>query len=256
MTTTDTNLRKLRLSSMAAALEHQLEQPGTYYELSFTERLDLLLDHELQNRKARRHRRLIRAAEFRLSASLNQIDYAGQRNLNRRQIADLGQCNWINQAHNLLICGATGSGKSFVATALGQAACRLDHKVRYARVTTLMSAIEQSKALGSYPKLYEQLATVALLIIDDFGVQPLTDTQRYELLELMDRRYLRYSTMVVSQLPTTEWHAAIGDATLADAILDRLMHNAHRIELKGESMRKRNTVHESPGAPPNPGPCE
>ncbi len=119
-----------------------------------------------------------------------------------------------------------------------------------------MSAIEQSKALGSYPKLYEQLATVALLIIDDFGVQPLTDTQRYELLELMDRRYLRYSTMVVSQLPTTEWHAAIGDATLADAILDRLMHNAHRIELKGESMRKRNTVHESPGAPPNTEPYE
>ena len=242
------NLRKLRMSSMAQALQHQLEQPGTYNELSFVERLDLLVDHEFEGRRQRKQQRLIKAAAFRLHATLNQIDYRQQRNLSRRQIAELGQCHWIQHAHNLLVTGPTGSGKSFVISALGHAACLLDYSVHYARVPTLLMMLEQAKATGTYAKVLQRLSTVDLLIIDDWGLQPLNVVERHDLLELMDRRYQRSSTGFASQLPVNQWHHAIGDATLADAILDRLIHNAHRIELKGESMRKRNTIEAGTGA--------
>ena len=245
MNMTYANMKKLRLSSMSQALEQQLRQPGVFDDLSFVERLDFLLEHELQSRRTRRHKRLIKEADFRLSAGLHQLHYSTERNLNRRQIAELGLCHWVERCQNLLIVGACGTGKTFVSNALGHAACLLDYKVRYARIQTLLMWFQQAKAVGNYPKLIAQLSAVSMLIVDDFGVQPLNDMERYDLLELMDRRYQRSSTVFVSQLPVDNWHACIGDATLADAILDRIIHNAHRIELKGESMRKRQATVDS-----------
>lgn len=234
-----TQLRQLRLSAMAEAFKHQLEQPGTYQDLGFTERFNLLIDHELQHRHHRRQQRRIKAANFAQPATLNQIDYDATRNLSRPQLAQLGQCDWLLRHQNLLITGPCGCGKTFVASALGQAACLLDYSVYYARIAALLRQFDQARATGTFIKTLQHLGSVALLIIDDWGLQPLDDHQRHDLLELMDQRYRRTSTIVISQLPADQWHVSIGDVTLADAILDRLMHNAHRIELQGESMRKK-----------------
>lgn len=242
------NLRKLSLGSMSQALERQLEQPGTYEDLGFTERLGLLVDHEMQCRYQRRLERLVKRADFRLAASLDEIDYRATRNLNRQQIAELGHCGWIEKAQNLLITGPCGSGKSYVACALGRSACMLNHDVRYLRLPSLLSQFDQARATGSYHQFLQRLGLVALIIIDDWGLQPLTAADRRDLMELMDARYGRRSVAVVSQLPVDSWHSGIGDATFADAILDRLIHNAHRIVLQGESMRKRNTVEPTPTA--------
>ena len=233
-----THLRKLSLSAMSQALEQQLEQPGTYGELSFTDRLELLVDHELQHRHQRRIARHIKRANFRLAASLDAIDYRAARNLQRQQIAQLGQCTWIAKAQNLLITGPCGSGKSFLASALGHSACLLNYEVRYLRLSSLLLQFDQARAIGTYAKFLAQLSKAALVIIDDWGLLPLRADDRRDLMELMDARYGRTSTAVISQLPVDQWYDTIGDATLADAILDRLVHNAHRVELKGESMRK------------------
>ncbi len=248
-----TNLRKLSLGSMSQALEHQLEQPGTYEDLGFTERLGLLVDHELQCRHQRRLQRLIKGAGFRLAASLDDIDYRASRGLSRQQIAELGHCGWIEKAQNLLITGPCGSGKSHVACALGRSACLLNHDVRYLRLPSLLSQFDQARATGSYHQFIQRLGQVSLVIIDDWGLQPLTAADRRDLMELMDVRYGRRSVAMVSQLPVDSWHSAIGDPTLADAILDRLIHNAHRIALQGESMRKRNAL--EPAATHEPGPA-
>ena len=238
-----TDLRKLSLGSMAEALHHQMQQPGTYDDLSFSERLSLLVDYELQCRHQRRQQRLIRAADFRLAATLNDLHYDDTRNLQRRQIAELGQCEWIRRSQNLLITGPCGSGKTYVSCAIGHAACLLDRTVRYFRLPSLLHHFEQARSTGEYLKVVQRLGAVELIIIDDFGLRPLEAVDRHDILELMDQRYGRTSIAIVSQLPVAQWHAALGDATLADAILDRVVHNAHRIELKGESMRKRNAVH-------------
>ena len=238
-----TKLRQLRLSAMAQALQLQLEHPGTYDDLSFLERVDLLINTELENRHQRRQHRRIKAAEFSLPASLNEIEYDPKRNVSRHQIAPLGQCDWLTRAENLLVTGPTGAGKTYIASALGYSACLLDYSVYYARVPHLLRQFDQARATGTFSKTLQRFGAVALLIIDDWGLQPLNDNQRHDLLELMEQRYRRTSTALISQLPTDQWYASVGDATLADAILDRLMHNAHRIELKGESMRKKYTVH-------------
>ncbi len=248
-----TDLRRLSLGPMAEALQHQMQQPGTYDDLAFTERLSLLVDHELQCRHQRRQQRLIRAAGFRMAATLNDVHYGNARNLERRQIAELGQCDWIGRNQNLLVTGPCGSGKTYLACAIGHAACLLDHTVRYLRMPTLLQLFGQARATGEFLRVMQRLGTVELIIIDDFGLRPLEAVDRHDLLELMDQRYARASIAIVSQLPVAQWHAAIGDATLADAILDRVVHNAHRIELKGESMRKRNAMHTA-DAEPNPAP--
>lgn len=233
-----THLRQLNLSGMATALSSQQEQPGTYAELGFTDRLALLIDQELLQRDQRKHQRLISQAQLKLAASVQQIDYAHPRNVERSQIAQLAGGGWLSRAQNLLITGPCGSGKTYLACALGHQACLQGHSVRYFRLSRLMLALSQAKADGSYHKTLKKLDKTALLILDDWGLEPLTAAQRNDLLEIMDDRHGHGSTLVISQLPTDQWYNCIGDNTLADAILDRLMHNAHRLVLKGESMRK------------------
>jgi DNA replication protein DnaC len=232
-------LRQLKLSGMASALQTQLEQPGTYEALAFAERLQFLVDHENQDRHQRKQERLTRAAQFKLKAHGKDIDYHHTRGLQPSQLAALLLCDWIKKAQNLLLTGPCGSGKTYIACALGNQACLKGYRVKYYRLSRLILALTQSKADGSYPKLLKAIAGLDLLIIDDWGLEPLTAATRIDLMEIMDDRYQQSATLMISQLPTEQWYQAIGDNTLADAILDRLMHNSHRINLKGESMRKK-----------------
>jgi len=237
-TQTLARLRQLKLAGMASALQTQLEQVGTYEGLAFVERLALLLDQECLSREQRKQQRLIRQARFKLSACVQEIDYESPRNITQAQIARLAQGDWINRAQNLLITGPCGSGKTYLGCALGHNACLHGYSVRYYRLSRLLLELTQAKADGSYHKQLKLLAKTQLLIIDDWGLEPLKPAHRNDLLEIMDDRYGHQATLMISQLPTDQWYASIADNTLADAILDRLMHNAHRLQLKGESMRK------------------
>jgi DNA replication protein DnaC len=232
-------LRQLKLNGMASALQTQLEQPGTYEGLAFSERLQLLVDHEDQERNQRKHDRLIGSAKFKLKAHAKDIDYQPARGLQQLQIASLLLCDWLKKAQNLLLTGPCGTGKTYIACALGHQACLKGYSVRYYRLPRLILALTQAKADGSYSKLLKVIASLNVLIIDDWGLEPLNAATRNDLMEIMDDRYEQSATVIISQLPTDQWYEAIGDNTLADAILDRLMHNAHRINLKGESMRKK-----------------
>jgi len=239
MTTQTLNtLRQLKLPGMAAALQSQLEQVGTYEGLAFMERLTLLVEQECLNRQQRKQHRLIRQARFKLAATVQDIDYQHPRNIKKTQIAQLAQGNWIERGHNLLLTGPCGSGKTFLGCALGHSACLRGYSVKYYRLSRLFLELTQAKADGSYHKRLKLLAKIQLLIIDDWGLEKLNPAQRNDLMEIMDDRHGHTSTVMISQLPTDQWYAGIGDNTLADAILDRLMHNAHRLQLKGESMRK------------------
>jgi DNA replication protein DnaC len=232
-------LKQLKLTGMAGALQTQQEQPGTYQNLAFVERLQLLVDQESQERRQRKQERLILMAQFKLKAYAQGIDYQHPRGLPQHLMAALLMCDLVNKAQNLLLTGPCGSGKTYIACALGHQACLKGYSVRYYRLSRLILALTQAKADGSYSKLLKTLASFDCLIIDDWGLEPLTAATRNDLMEIMDDRHEQTSTVIISQLPTDQWYQAIGDNTLADAILDRLMHNAHRINLKGESMRKK-----------------
>ena len=232
-------LNQLRLSGIKLALEQQKQQPNTYSELSFDERLSLLLDYELTGREQRRIERLLRQAKFRINAELAEIDYAAQRGIHQSQIRSLAQGDWLIHQQNMIITGATGCGKTFLACALGRHYCRQEHHVYYFRLKSLLEDMLMAHADGSYNKLLFKLSKAKLIILDDWGLEPLTAQQRSDLLELIDQRYDLQSTIIVSQLPVEHWFEMIGESTHADAILDRLIHRSIKIELQGESMRKK-----------------
>ena len=239
-------LHHLRLNGMADALQVQLDQPNTYEALGFGERLSLLVNNEATCRDNRKITRLLKQAKLRLSAHPADIDYGARRGLHKDTIAQLLQLDWVRQHRNLLIEGPTGTGKTFLACALGQYACEHGLSVRYYRATRLFESLTLAHGDGSFGKLLTQLAKTDLLIIDDWGLEVLGQRQRNDLLEIIEDRHGRGATLITSQLPSPHWHEAIGEPTLADAILDRLLHNAHKIQLKGESMRKTNANVDQP----------
>jgi DNA replication protein DnaC len=231
-------MRQLKLPGMAEALQTQHEQIGAYEGLPFIDRLALLVEHEALTREHRKHDRLVRQARFKLRAHVQDIDYEQPRNFNKAQIARLAQGEWIERAQNLLITGPCGSGKTYLGCAIGHSACLHGYSVRYLRLSRLFLALTQAKADGSYVNQLRTLSRTRVLIIDDWGLESLKPIHRNDLMEIMDDRHEHASTVMISQLPTDQWYSSIGDNTFADAILDRLMHNAHRLQLKGESMRK------------------
>lgn len=233
-------LRQLKLTGMADALEHQWTQPQPFEDLCFDERIGLLIDAETTSRAGKRLKRLLTTAKFKLSAYVGEVDYAHPRGLKKNQFAALVTCDWLEKKRNLIITGPTGCGKTYLACALGRQACHHDYSVRYFRASRLFESLTIAHGDGSYLKWIQQLSRTDLLIIDDWGLEKLTPSQRNDWLEIMEDRHGIKSTLVTSQLPATQWHKTIGDATLADAILDRLLHNAHKLQLKlnGDSMRK------------------
>ena len=227
-------LQELGLKGMAQAFAEQLGVPDVQ-SLSFEDRLAMLLERETSERENRRLRRLLQIAKLRLDACLEDIDFRAPRGLDKSVILRLAGCDWIRQHQVVLITGATGTGKTYLGCALTQAACRHGLSARYFRLSRLLDDLALAKADGSYPKFLNRLLRTQLLTLDDFGMVPLNDTQRRDLL---DDRYGRRATLVTSQLPIEHWHDVIGDPTFGDAILDRLVHHAHRITLKGPSMRR------------------
>jgi DNA replication protein DnaC len=244
-------LYALRLTGMAQAFEQQLAQPAAQ-SLSFEERFGLLLEQEILYRDNRRLSRLLKAAKLRLNACVEDIDYRHPRGIDRPLLSTLANCQWIERHQNLTITGPTGSGKTYLACALGNQACRQGCSVRYLRLPRLFESLRIAHGDGSYPRLMNQLAKTDLLILDDWGIPKMAAAQRNDLLELIEDRHGLRATLIAGQLPIEHWHEYIGEATLADAILDRLLHNAHRLALKGESLRKRHQGQESPDSQKQP----
>jgi DNA replication protein DnaC len=230
-------LKTLKLTGMVQALSEQLEMPDIA-DLSFEERLGLLVDRELTERRDRRFKTRLRQAKLRLSAQVEDIDYRHPRGLDQSVMRRLATCEWIRDHHQVLITGPTGVGKTWLACALGQKACRDGYSVLYLRLPRFLQELPMAKGDGRYGKVMAQLAKTDLLILDDWGLARRSDENRRDLLEMLEDRYGRRSTLVTSQLPVEHWHEALGDPTLADAILDRLVHQAYKIALKGDSLRK------------------
>lgn len=235
------NLRALRLPGMAEAFAQQLEQPDLQ-RLTFEERLALLVDREMTARRNRRLQRLLQAARFRQQACVEEIDFQPRRGLDRAAITALSSCDWIRRGHNLLITGATGTGKSWIASAFGQAACRQGMTVRYERTNRLLEQLRIGRGDGSYQKRLHLLARLDLLILDDFGLKPLQPSERHDLLEIVEDRHGSRSILITSQLPIKAFYDYLNEPTIADALLDRILHQAHRLELKGESMRRKSKI--------------
>jgi DNA replication protein DnaC len=233
-----TRLRELRLTGMAHALEDQRGIPDVQ-GLAFEDRLALLVEREATVREDRRLTRLLRQARLRLPASVEALDFRSPRGLDRSVVLRLAACDWVRGHQVVLVTGATGTGKTFLACALGQAACTRGHSTRYCRLSRLLGELALARADGSYPKVMERLQRTELLILDDFGLTSLTDPERRDLLEVLEDRHGRQATLVTSQLPLEHWHQVVGDATFGDAILDRLVHHAHTLSLKGPSMRRK-----------------
>lgn len=234
-------LHSLRLTGMARSFEGRLADPKQI-ELSHAEFVGLLVQDEKTYRDNRRLRRLLKKAKLRQEAALEDIDYGASRGLSQQVILDLANPQWIPAHRNVLISGPTGIGKSFIACALGNSAARAGYTVLYLRATRLFETLQQSRGDGSHLKTLTRLSRVQLLIIDDFLITPLTDWERRDLLEVIEDRYQAGATVITSQCPINDWHPNIGDPTLADAICDRLLHNAYKVVLKGDSMRRRSTA--------------
>jgi DNA replication protein DnaC len=231
-------LHQLGLSGMAQAFT-ELEASGQAATLGHAEWLGLLLEREITLRHDKRLAARLRYARLRQNAVIEDVDYRTPRGLDRALFQRLANSDWINAHDNLILCGPTGVGKSWLACALGHKACRDNHSVLYQRVPKLFAELALARGDGRYARILKSLASVQLLILDDWGLEPLDAGARHDLYEILEDRYGRRSTILTSQIPVDKWHAFIGDPTYADAILDRLVHNAHRIDLSGDSLRRR-----------------
>lgn len=230
-------LNALQFTGMAKALAEQLKMPDIE-ALSFEERLGLLVDRELTERENRRLGTRLKKAKLRQSACVEDIDFRHPRKLDKALVMKLAGCQWLTDHLNLIVTGPTGVGKSYIACALAHKACLEGFTALYVRLPRLLEELAVARADGRYPKLLTTYAKVDLLVLDDWGLAPFNADQRRDLLELLDDRHGLRSTLITSQLPVDQWHSLIGDPTFADAILDRLVHNAYRLNLKGESLRK------------------
>jgi DNA replication protein DnaC len=236
-------LQSLRFDGMAAAWSEQQQKHGDLASLSFDERFGLLVDAEWLHRQNKRLSRYLAEAKLRLSqACIEDIDYSARRQLDKAQIRTLATCRWIEERHNVIVTGATGVGKTFIACALAQQACRKGYRALYRRASRLFDELALAQADGSYARLLSRIARTDVFVLDDLGLVPIRDPERRHLLEIMDDRHGSRSTIVTSQLPVEKWHDYIGDPTIADAVCDRLLHNAHRLALKGPSRRKEDSA--------------
>ena len=239
---TEEKLKAMKLTGMLAGWSEQRKNPA-HAELGFDERFGLLVDAEALYRENRRLKRVLREAKLRLShACVEGIDYPAKRRLDKSVIAQLSTCRWVAEAQHVVITGATGTGKSYVACALAHQACRKGHRALYRRSPKLFQELRLARADGTHPRLMTRLARMNVLVIDDFGTGTLSDADRQDLLEILDDRYDVGSVIVAGQLPTKGWHEYIGDPTLADAICDRVLHRAHQLTLHGPSRRKDNPI--------------
>jgi DNA replication protein DnaC len=231
-------LYAMKLSGMADAFKEQLQQPSLG-NLSFEERFGLLVDRQWTWKEDRKMKRLLEEAKLKINASMEDIDYKSPRGIDRSVMMTLSSCDWIKKYQNVILTGPTGAGKTFLACALAQKACRQGYRAFYIRAPKFYYHLAMAKADGSYAKIMTKLSKTHLLVIDDLGLAPMTDSERRDLLEVIEDRNAHAATLITSQLPVEHWHENIGDPTIADAIMDRLIHNAHRIHLKGGSMRKK-----------------
>ena len=231
-------LKALKLTAFADAWTTQQKDPEMV-KLSFDERLGMLVDAEWLHRENARLERCLKEAKLRISsACVEDIDYAGKRELDKSVVRQLATCRWVAEHQNVAVTGMTGTGKTYVACALAQQACRKGYRAIYRRAPRLFEELTLAHADGTYGRLLQRFAKVDILIIDDWGLAPPKDTERRDLLEILEDRYGNRSTIITSQLPTTKWHDHLGDPTIADAVCDRVLHNAHRLVLKGPSRRK------------------
>ena len=235
---TISKMKELRLHGMASAFQMAIES-GNTNQYTIDEFLTHLVDAEWNDRNERKRIRLTRAAAFRYQASLAELDYTEKRNLDKNMMLRLSDCRWITEAKDILITGATGLGKSFIGSALGHHACDQGYRVMYRSTGRLMGSLKEGKRDGSYLKLLEKIYKADVLILDDFGLSTFDEKARLALLDILEDRHGRKPTLILSQLPVASWHGLIGDSTIADAIMDRIVYGAHRIELKGASYRKK-----------------
>lgn len=230
-------LSDMKMRGFATALQEQLDG-DEYGELAFEERIGLLIDREWTERETRRLTRRLQWAKLREQAAVEDIDFRHRRGLDRALMKRLATCEWVKRSQNVLITGPTGLGKTFLVCALAQKACRDGYSSLYRRVPRLLHELTLARADGSLTRLFARLARTHVLVLDDWGLAQLNDQERRDMLEVIEERHGIRSTVIATQLPVDAWHKVIGDPTIADAILDRLVHNAHRIELTGKSMRR------------------